>query len=624
MIPVSVQLDDVDFDALLELARSRLPAEAKIWTDYNLHDPGITLIDLAAYVADTQIYSLARHRLDERVAMARLLGIKPRVAIPARGTLYPSDPVEGRRRVVQGTRLSPIRASAPRLAVTEDVDLLPVTVESVVTELPGGTIDHTPANERPRASFAPFGAPTDLDAALRITLGGEPGPLDFCLSLGFTLEDDSAYDAGLGGISVFLRNDDGEEIPLTPDADTTNKLQRSGVMILAPGAGWRPGGPHHVVLRPTGAGALLPRLVRIATNALPVEQRVRVTYDGFSFGTGRPGQTLPLTPADLLDQQDREDGAIWRLCTVPSVEIGAESWVPGDPDAAGPDAKVYSIAEDDDGLRISVRFGNGINGSVVPVASPLHFTAMMSRGLAGNIMSELNWMLESHRLGFTNTRPIDGGAYPLSPKDMLDAARTRLRENRPLATSADIAEAARKLPVAYAVERAEVVEDWERGRKSPASSRTRTLVVAREAIAGQHTESPAWLRAVRRRLAARLDLGERMLVVAPHYREIEIKATVVTTAGQRPDLVRAAIEKDLRDKLTPGGQVGATWPLGREVSVTAIGGWVRKVPGVLRVEDFAVFEGGEKITDKVLTLKRGELPSLVGIQIGAKPAGARS
>ena len=83
MIPLSPHLDDIDFDALLALARARLPALAPEWTDYNHHDPGITLVELLAWVANSQVYSLARNRLDERLAMARLLATAPRGAIPA-------------------------------------------------------------------------------------------------------------------------------------------------------------------------------------------------------------------------------------------------------------------------------------------------------------------------------------------------------------------------------------------------------------------------------------------------------------------------------------------------------------------------------------------------------------
>jgi len=51
-------LDDKTFEELVEEARTRIPLYAPGWTDHNLSDPGITLIDLFAWLAEMQIYSL--------------------------------------------------------------------------------------------------------------------------------------------------------------------------------------------------------------------------------------------------------------------------------------------------------------------------------------------------------------------------------------------------------------------------------------------------------------------------------------------------------------------------------------------------------------------------------------
>jgi hypothetical protein len=54
MIPLSAPIDDIDFDALVEIARANLPTLAPEWTDYNYSDPGITLIELLSWIADSQ------------------------------------------------------------------------------------------------------------------------------------------------------------------------------------------------------------------------------------------------------------------------------------------------------------------------------------------------------------------------------------------------------------------------------------------------------------------------------------------------------------------------------------------------------------------------------------------
>ena len=75
---------------LVELGRSVLPSSAPAWTDYNAHDPGITLIELLAWVAEAQIYSLSKSRRDERRSYARLMGVTPHGTRPASGLIWPA------------------------------------------------------------------------------------------------------------------------------------------------------------------------------------------------------------------------------------------------------------------------------------------------------------------------------------------------------------------------------------------------------------------------------------------------------------------------------------------------------------------------------------------------------
>ena len=51
-------LDDKNFEELVKEAVSRIPVYALEWTDHNIHDPGITFIELFAWLAEMQIYRL--------------------------------------------------------------------------------------------------------------------------------------------------------------------------------------------------------------------------------------------------------------------------------------------------------------------------------------------------------------------------------------------------------------------------------------------------------------------------------------------------------------------------------------------------------------------------------------
>lgn len=68
-------LDDKTFDEILQEAVSRIPAYAPGWTDHNVHDPGITFIELFAWLAEMQIYRLNWITNKSKRKYLKLLGI---------------------------------------------------------------------------------------------------------------------------------------------------------------------------------------------------------------------------------------------------------------------------------------------------------------------------------------------------------------------------------------------------------------------------------------------------------------------------------------------------------------------------------------------------------------------
>src|SRR5882672_9063201 len=88
MSQLAPNLFDRRYDDLMQIGRARLPALAPEWTDHNAHDPGITLMELLAWVTEAQLYSLSRSRRDERRAYAALLGVAPAGTQAARGLIW--------------------------------------------------------------------------------------------------------------------------------------------------------------------------------------------------------------------------------------------------------------------------------------------------------------------------------------------------------------------------------------------------------------------------------------------------------------------------------------------------------------------------------------------------------
>ena len=60
MSNLRLNLDTTDFKELVELGRSMIPTVAPGWTDHNVHDPGVMLMELVAWVADAEVYALSR------------------------------------------------------------------------------------------------------------------------------------------------------------------------------------------------------------------------------------------------------------------------------------------------------------------------------------------------------------------------------------------------------------------------------------------------------------------------------------------------------------------------------------------------------------------------------------
>ena len=111
MIPPP-KLDDRTFDDIVDEAISMIPRYAPEWTNHNPSDPGITLIELAAWMTDLLIYRLNQVPDKNYVAFLNLLGIKLRAPRAARA-LVRFGLVEGRRR---RTRIWPIRGLRRRWA----------------------------------------------------------------------------------------------------------------------------------------------------------------------------------------------------------------------------------------------------------------------------------------------------------------------------------------------------------------------------------------------------------------------------------------------------------------------------------------------------------------------------
>jgi Baseplate J-like protein len=111
MIPPP-KLDDRSFHDIVEEAISMIPRYSPEWTNHNPSDPGITLIELAAWMTDLLIYRLNQVPDKNYVAFLNLLGIKLRAPRAAKA-LVRFQLTEGatKQRVPRGTQVSTPQAT---------------------------------------------------------------------------------------------------------------------------------------------------------------------------------------------------------------------------------------------------------------------------------------------------------------------------------------------------------------------------------------------------------------------------------------------------------------------------------------------------------------------------------
>lgn len=79
------KLDDRDFEDLVAELLSRIPGHTPEWTNPRVGDPGRTLVELFAWLADTILYRANLIPERQRLVFLRLLNIPMRAAIPATG-----------------------------------------------------------------------------------------------------------------------------------------------------------------------------------------------------------------------------------------------------------------------------------------------------------------------------------------------------------------------------------------------------------------------------------------------------------------------------------------------------------------------------------------------------------
>ncbi|HEY1294118.1 MAG TPA: putative baseplate assembly protein [Chloroflexota bacterium] len=181
-------LDTRQWADLVDEGRSLIPRYAPTWTDHNVHDPGITLVELLAWLVELDIYRLNQIPQTHQRKFLALVNMPP---LPARAARTWTGLAPGQAKTLPaGTQFVGVASNSARvlLGSASTTTCVPVVLRSVLTQAQS---DQLPTDQtstlQAGASFAPLGPNPAPGAALWLAFD-KPLPTDAALHLALTFD----------------------------------------------------------------------------------------------------------------------------------------------------------------------------------------------------------------------------------------------------------------------------------------------------------------------------------------------------------------------------------------------------------------------------------------------------
>jgi predicted phage baseplate assembly protein len=127
-------LDDRSFQDIVDEAKHRIPQYCPEWTDHNLSDPGVALIELFAWMTEMLLYRVNQVPDKSYIKFLELLGIKLEPPRSARApvTFYLSAPQPNEIVIPKGTEVATVRTETePAIVFTTEADI-PIRPPTIV------------------------------------------------------------------------------------------------------------------------------------------------------------------------------------------------------------------------------------------------------------------------------------------------------------------------------------------------------------------------------------------------------------------------------------------------------------------------------------------------------------
>lgn len=627
-------LDNRTYDDLVAQAKTLIPRYNPEWTNFNESDPGITLLELFAWMTDILIYRLNQVPERNYLKFLQLLGIQVNPAAPASVDLtfkLANTPGSYSVPIPPGTQIaaSASGSNGPLIFETNaELIALGATLAAIQTFDGFSFTNQTNKNNQAGQWFYPFG-PQAIEGSV-LLLGFDSPNVSFMPPTVAQLQVNLTVYLSNANLKPQPQICDTTTIPaqatlawecwdgqqwtsLVLQRDETRAFTQNGhIFVQVPGNFIQKATIGLVTTKlfwirvrlVTGSYEKAPRLGAILINTVGALQAITVHNEVLGASNGRPNQTFTLAqkPVVVLDTPftvTRTDNQQVTVVTVTSL------WLVVDESGTGnflqPWQEVsdfYGSKPDDphyvlDRTTGIVSFGNGEHGRIPPATTStsgiVAFQYKYGGGKQGNAGANTVTQLQTSISGVdsvTNLQPAFGG----SDEETLDDAKARathaLKSNDRAVTAEDFEYMAMQTPGAN-VRRAKALALAHPQFPGQPIPGVVTVIVIPDSDAPNPMPNQGTLAIVCAYLNKHRLLTTEVYIVPPTYRKLRIQGAVIV----RPEADLSEVQKSIVDSLTKyfhpltGGDNQQGWTFGQTIYFSKIYRVVLDIPGVDRFQD---------------------------------------
>jgi len=580
-LPVPI-IDNIEFDELVTQSRSLIPRYAQSWTDHNTHDPGMMLIDLAAWIVEQQLYTAGFVSDEHFAAFAALLGVRTQSAQAALGEIWPDAGA-----IVTEITTTGVYLARGALAIARQQPAVVFRTSADLHITPAILINstNTQLNQTRRHDFI------IQEILFDRPLVEGPNPLSYPVAIGIELANviqAVELDGAEGSIAVDYRLEESDQLNQIDPwqrveivSDTTRALNTNGVLLLQVPAvklETQSTDKRRARLRIRMGHRInpsVPILQRLVINVIPVEQYQTIPAGLIASGSGLPDQQYPITTngIDSLNPLQIEVAVAGNFIQWQRVDNFNE---------AKPDDRVYVLDEITDMLH----FGNGVNGEVPLIDAQIrHLDYQVTDGLSGNLAANLDWNITGVQLNSgikqfgSNIQPMRGGSDSWSADELRAAARQSATDRLALITNDDLELIGEELAL-LGIVKTDVLVGFDPSRPNITIPGTRTLLITPGNAL--HGTLENYLSAIRSVVLPRKVLGEKLNIAIKRQTVIDIAAGILVKDGSNVDYILIQVREILTARLSTIQRDDdiQPWEPGRKVTHNEIETLIAKVTGV--------------------------------------------